>query len=165
MLDIPAAATAVAATAATATAVPDPLKRDAALWRPSAVAAWSLVFTPVFGSYLLMRNWQALGQPQAAVAARRWLRASLGVLALELIAGAINRRLNGGFPFMQWLALAWLGLWLLAAALPQWQLVRRRFGRAYARQEWNGALATAVAFGVLSWSAGGMLTWLLLAFT
>lgn len=137
----------------------------AALWRPSAVAVWSLVFTPVFGSYLLMRNWQALGQPHAAVAARRWLRASLGVLALELFFGAVNRRLNGSFPLVQWLALAWLGLWLLAAAMPQWQLVRRRFGRAYARRGWNGALATAVAFGFASWSAGALLTWLLLAFT
>ncbi|MDB5747771.1 MAG: hypothetical protein JWP72_2619 [Massilia sp.] len=137
----------------------------AALWRPSAVALWSLVFTPVFGSWLLMRNWQALGQPHAAAAARRWLHASLGMLALELLAGAINRRLNGGPHLVQWLALAWLGLWLLAAALPQWQLVRRRFGHAYARHEWNGALATAVAFGAASWSAGALLTWLLLAFT
>jgi hypothetical protein len=137
----------------------------AALWRPSAVAVWSLVFTPVFGSYLLMCNWRALGQPRAAVAARRWLLASLGVLALELFAGAINRRLNGGSPFVQWMGLAWLGLWLLAAAMPQWQLVRRRFGRAYARRGWNGALATGVAWGAASWSAGTMLTWLLLAFT
>ena len=143
--------------------------RDAAgaatLWRPSAVALWSLVFTPVFGSWLLMRNWQALGQPHAAAAARRWLHASLGMLALELCAGAINRRLNGGAHLMQWLALAWLGLWLLAAARPQWQLVRRRFGRAYARRGWNGALAIAVACGTACWSAGALLTWLLLAFT
>jgi hypothetical protein len=162
MFNIPAAAARV-------TAAPDSPVRDvpraAALWRPSAVAVWSLVFTPVFGSYLLMRNWQALGQPHAAAAARRWLLASLGVLGLELFAGAINRRLNGGFPLVQWLALAWLGLWLLAAAMPQWQLVRRRFGRAYARREWNAALASAVAFGAVSWSVGATLTWLLLAFT
>lgn len=157
MLDTPAAPS-----------LSDPLSartEAAVLWRPSAVAVWSLVFTPVFGSYLLMRNWQALGQQRAALAARRWLLASLAVLALELFAGAVNRRLNGGSPLVQWLALAWLGLWLLAAAAPQWQLVRRRFGRAYARRGWNGALATAVAFGALSWSAGALLTWLLLAFT
>lgn len=158
MLDTPAAAT------------PDALLRvganDAtALWRPSAVAVWSLVFTPVFGSYLLMCNWQALGDRRAATAARRWLGASLAMLALQLFAGAIDRRVNGNFPLAHWLPIAWLGLWLLAAAAPQWQLVRRRFGRAYARREWNGALATAVAFGVASWSAGALLTWLLLAFT
>lgn len=144
---------------------PDDCPDSAALWRPSAVALWSLVFTPVFGSYLLMRNWQALGQPRAAGMARHWLRASLLMLALELCAGAINRRLNGGSPLVQWLALAWLGLWLLAAAMPQWQLVRRRFGRAYARRDWNAALAAAVACGAASWSAGALLTWLLLAFT
>ncbi|MEN3277156.1 MAG: hypothetical protein V7631_2946 [Massilia sp.] len=37
---------------------------SATLWRPSAIALWALVFTPVFGSYLLMRNRQALGQPR-----------------------------------------------------------------------------------------------------
>jgi hypothetical protein len=135
------------------------------LWRPSVVAGWSLVFTPVFGSYLLMRNWQALGRPHAAASARRWMLASLGVLALEVFAAAVNQRLNGGSPLVQWLALAWLGLWLVAAAAPQWQLVRRRFGRAYPRRDWNAALAAAVAWGAASWTLRALLTWLLLAFT
>lgn len=87
------------AAASSPDARPSPATAAAALWRPSAVAVWSLVFTPVFGSYLLMRNWQALGHQRAAGAARRSLFASLGVLALELFAGAINRRLNGGSPW------------------------------------------------------------------
>ena len=136
-----------------------------ALWRPSAVAAWSLFFTPVFGSWLLMHNWRVLGQAQAARAARRWLLASVLVLALELLAGAVSTRVNGNAPFAQWLALAWLGLWLLGAAAPQWRLVRRRFGRRYARRGWNGALGMAVAWGLACWAGGAMLTSLLLAFT
>jgi len=136
-----------------------------ALWRPSAVAAWSLFFTPVFGSWLLMHNWRVLGQVQAARAAQRWLLASVLVLALELLAGAVSTRVNGNAPFAQWLAIAWLGLWLLGAAAPQWRLVRRRFGRRYARRGWNGALGVAVAWGLACWAAGAMLTSLLLAFT
>ncbi|KQQ89012.1 hypothetical protein [Massilia sp. Leaf139] len=135
------------------------------LWRPSAVAAWSLLFTPVFGSWLLMHNWQVLGQFDAARRARRWLLASLAVLALQLLAGAVNERVNGTTPLAQLLGLAWLGLWLLAAAVPQWQVVRRRFGRRYARRGWNGALGMAAVCGFLCWSAGFMLTSLLLAFT
>lgn len=136
-----------------------------ALWRPSAVAAWSLLFTPVFGSWLLMHNWRVLGQAQAARGARRWLLASLCVLLLQLLAGAITRRVNGTTPLPQLIGLAWLGFWLLAAVAPQWRLVRRRFGRRYARREWNAALALAVVFGVVCWAAGFMLTGLLLAFT
>jgi len=125
----------------------DTLHDMPALWRPSAVAAWSLLFTPVFGSWLLMHNWRVLGHAHAAHSARRWLLASVLVLALEGLAGAISARVNGNAPFAQWLALAWLGLWLLGAAAPQWRVVRRRFGRRYARRGWNGALGVAVAWG------------------
>ena len=136
-----------------------------ALWRPSAVAAWSLLFTPVFGSWLLMHNWHVLGQARAARTARRWLLASMAVLALELCAAAVNDRVNGSSPLAQLIGLAWLSLWLLAAAAPQWQLVRRRFGRRYARRGWNGALGVALAWGLACWAAGAMLTSLLLSFT
>jgi hypothetical protein len=136
-----------------------------ALWRPSAVAVWSLFFTPVFGSWLLMHNWSVLGQVHAARSARRWLLASMLVLALELLPGAITERVHGSAPLAQLIGLAWLGLWLLAAAAPQWQLVRRRFGRRYARRGWNGALGMAAACGFACWAAGFMLTSLLLAFT
>lgn len=136
-----------------------------ALWRPSAVAAWSMLFTPVFGSWLLMHNWRMLGQARAARNAHRWLLASICVLALELLAGAINARVNGNTPLAQLIGMGWLGLWLLAAAAPQWQLVRHRFGRRYARRGWNGALAMAVLFGMACRAAGFFLTGLLLAFT
>jgi hypothetical protein len=148
-----------------APALPDPLHAQPALWRPSAVAAWSLLFTPVFGSLLLMHNWHVLGQASAVRTARRWLHASVAVLVLELFAGAINQRVNGSTPLAQLIGLGWLGLWLLAAAAPQWHLVRRRFGRRYARRRWNGALCMAVACGVACWAAGFVLTSLLLAFT
>ncbi|WP_313706972.1 hypothetical protein [Massilia sp.] len=136
-----------------------------ALWRPSAVAAWSLVFTPAFGSWLLMHNWRILGDARAAAGARRWLRASLAMLALQLLAGAINRRLNGDSSLFHWLALAWLALWLLGAAWPQWAAVRRRYGRRYPRRGWNGALGLAVACGAACLAAGFLLTAFLLSFT
>lgn len=143
----------------------DTPERDTALWRPSVVAAWSLVFTPAFGSWLLMHNWRILGQPRAAGRARIWLGASLAMLALQLLAGAVNRRLNGDSPLMGWLALAWLLLWLLGAAWPQWIAVRRRYGRRYARRGWNGALGLAVVLGGACWVCAFLLTTLLLAFT
>jgi hypothetical protein len=56
------------------------------------------------------------------------------------------------------MALAWFGLWLLAAAAPQWRLVRRRLGRDYARRGWNGVVACALA-----WAGGYALGAALLA--
>lgn len=152
-------------TCASGSTLPHAIHAEPALWRPSAVAAWSLLFTPVFGSLLLMHNWHVLGQADAVRSARRWLLASMAVLALELFAAAINQRVNGNAPLAQLIGLGWLGLWLVAAAAPQWHLVRRRFGRRYARRGWNGALGMAVVCGAACWAAGFVLTNLLLAFT
>ena len=42
------------------------------LWNPNAAASWSLIFTPIFGAILHMKNWEALGEPQKAAGARSW---------------------------------------------------------------------------------------------
>ena len=31
------------------------------LWNPGAAMAWSLLFSPIFGAFVHMKNWQALG--------------------------------------------------------------------------------------------------------
>lgn len=65
-----------------------------AIWNPSAAATWSLVFTPAFGAFIHMRNWQAVGQPQLAASARRWFYASLSLLMLQVLTRALNTRLG-----------------------------------------------------------------------
>ena len=32
------------------------------LWNPDVAGAWSLLFTPIFGSVLLLKNWRAIGR-------------------------------------------------------------------------------------------------------
>lgn len=51
------------------------------LWNPNAAANWSLLFSPAFGAFLHMKNWQALGQPNKATSAKVWFVLSLVVLA------------------------------------------------------------------------------------
>ena len=51
---------------ATAPSASDPV---CAIWNPSAAAIWSLVFTPAFGVFIHMLNWQAPGQLQQAARA------------------------------------------------------------------------------------------------
>jgi len=41
---------------------------------------WSLLFTPAFGAFLQMRNWEALGEPSKAVTSRIWVAVTLVVL-------------------------------------------------------------------------------------
>jgi hypothetical protein len=122
---------------------------DQALWNPVAVASWSLLFTPAFGAYLLMRNWQTLGELRQAALARVWFCFSLGLLGVQLLSAAINRRLNSESNLMHWLGLLYLVAWCVVAVLPQALLVRSRYGAAgYPRKAWDVALLYGVLAGM-----------------
>src|SRR3984957_21282364 len=57
-----------------------------ALWNPGAAASWSLLFSPAYGAFLHMKNWEALGEPDTAAAAKKWVVLTLIVLALLPVA-------------------------------------------------------------------------------
>lgn len=43
------------------------------LYNPKAAANWSLLFTPIFGAYVIKSNWKMLGQEQREKRSRIWL--------------------------------------------------------------------------------------------
>ena len=47
------------------------------MWNPAAAVNWSIVFTPVFGSWLQMKNWEQLGHSDEAKKCKFWLILSL----------------------------------------------------------------------------------------
>jgi hypothetical protein len=145
--------------------IPAPPEVRCAIWNPDAAASWSLVFTPAFGAFIHMLNWHALGQPDKAASARRWFYASLGLLAVQLLASALNARLNSESGLMHTLGLLFLLIWYFAAARPQARLVRTRFGSHYPRRTWDQPLLGAVLAGTAYASAGAVLTLLLVALT
>lgn len=137
-----------------------------AIWNPLAVAGWSLLFTPAFGAYLLMRNWQTLGEPRQVALARLWFCAALGLLGLQALSAAISHRLNSESHLMHWLGLLYLVTWLVAAALPQARVVRSRYGAAgYPRKAWDLALVYGVLAGLACFAIQGSLSLLLVAAT
>lgn len=136
-----------------------------ALWNPSVAACWSVVFTPAFGAWLLMRNWEVLGERRQAAAARMWFVFSVGLLAVRLISGALNARLNSQSNLLLWFSWGYLLAWWIAAAAPQARLVRARFGADFPRQGWDYALLLAVAGGIAYQLLSALLGWLLRALT
>lgn len=142
-----------------------PQPAPAAIWNPAAAACWSILFTPAFGAYLLMRNWEALGQPRQAALARKWFCFSLGLLLVQVLSAAFNARLNSQSGLVQWCALAWLAAWCVGAALPQARLVRARFGARYPRKTWDHALLAAVAAGTGYFAVKGLFTFMFVALT
>ena len=121
-----------------------------ALWNPNATANWSLLFTPMFGAWLQMRNWTALGEARRAATSRVWLILS----AVVLVASAI---LDLSMPRSLYAALTtpieFLNLiaWYFASGRPHAKWVDRRFGSDYPREAWTrpllwGAAGYAVLF-------------------
>src|SRR5262245_2874850 len=68
--------------------VADVIDHDPApeLWNPNAASSWSLMFSPVFGAFLHMRNWEALGEPEKATQSRYWMIGSIVFFVLISLA-------------------------------------------------------------------------------
>ncbi len=121
---------------------------EAALWNPTAIALWSVPFSPLFGAYLHIHNWTALGEPAKAAAARRWFKALLVVMAFNALVNAVAERVNSNAGLAEWISvLLFLG-WYGAAAMPHARAVRQRARADYRRRPWDLALLTGVLAGL-----------------
>ena len=86
------------------------------LWNPNAAVNWSLLFSPAFGAWLHIKNWEALGEPQKAKAAKTWIVISLVLLVSSYV----------------------------SAGRVQAPPVKQRFGKGYPRRGWSQPLLSAV---------------------
>lgn len=119
------------------------------LWNPGAAAAWSLLFTPIFGALLHMGNWEALGKHDEARKSLWWAIAtgafSVGsvVLAFVMPEGWLGALEN-------WLWLIWLLLWYALHARDQVDFVNYAVEGDYIRRGWGKPfLITAVVYVLL----------------
>jgi len=108
------------------------------LWNPNAAGLWSLLFTPTFGSYLLMRNWRAIGDTRRAIIARRWMIVSAVLIVPSVIFGAI--------------ALIYLIVWYFLEQRPQYIYVMQSWGPEYPRRSWKGVIAIAFGLWATLWA-------------
>jgi hypothetical protein len=108
------------------------------LWNPEAAGAWSLIFNPIFGSILVLMNWQRLGVKDKVRTAQIWVGVSLLVL-LSLV--FLPRNL------FSTVSLSYLLVWYFASAKPQAKYINERWGKTYPRRSWLWPLL--IAFGVL----------------
>lgn len=136
-----------------------------ALWNPAAAARWSLLFTPAFGAFVLMRNWHALGEPERAASARRWFHASLCLLLLQVITRALNERLGSEPLLLHPASLLFLLVWYFGAVRQQALLIKARYGTSYRRRAWDGMVVVALVAGAAYALASALLALLLASFT
>lgn len=150
----PSASQPVQAVVHSATTAPGTAKStslsSSAIWNPVATVNWSLLFTPIFGSYLQSKNWQTLGQESSARTSRIWFWVSIVVVAVVAFA-PIPEKVAGG------LALWLLILWYVFAARKQITFVRTSLGRDYARRSFGKPIGIGVSVFLLTIVAGGVI--------
>ena len=106
------------------------------LWNPEAAACWSLVFTPVFGSIIISKNWRRIGNTEEATYAKNWvyisLIAILGSIVLQFtsLAGSIG----------QFLPIVFLLLWYFCSAKRQAKYLKNE-SVVYQKKSWFRPLA------------------------
>jgi hypothetical protein len=124
-----------------------------ALWNPNAAANWSLLFSPAFGAWLHMKNWQALGDPHQARINRGWIIATLGLLVGSVVVAMLLPDSKGVDAAMRAVGLGLLVGWYVSCGKVQAKLVKERFGTTYPRRGWAlpilAAIGGIVAFFVL----------------
>lgn len=115
-----------------------------ALWNPSAAAKWSLLFSPIFGAAVHMKNWQALGEPEKAALSKKWLIGSIGFFAMLVVLGMLlpdSKSLDAGF---RGAGIGLLVAWYSVSAKVQVAYVAARFGTSYPRRGWGRPLLYAL---------------------
>jgi len=105
-----------------------------AIWNPEAAGGWSLFFTPIFGSILVLRNWQALGVKEKIRSAQLWLIASIIMVVVQFL---VSTPLLFGY----------LVIWYFASAKSQAKYVREKWGKEYPRKSWLWPLL--IGFGTV----------------
>ena len=115
-----------------------------AIWNPNAAASRSLLFTPAFGAYIHMLNWQSLNEPEKAATAQHWFIASLVMLAVYAENGFFFPDSKPVQLATKTLAVAYLLVWYFSVARGQAKYVKDRFGNSYHRKGWWRPLAMGV---------------------
>ena len=113
------------------------------IWNPNAAIWWSLLFSPMFGTILHMKNWQALGKPEKAAQSKTWLIVNLllfvAITAAELVFPALGEHF-----FSKFSGLLLLIVWYVGNARDQVQYVEYHLGPHYARRGWGQPLLYAL---------------------
>ena len=111
-----------------------------ALWNPMAAGAWSLLFSWAFGSFLLARNWKALGNEAKATRCMIWFYSFFTFVFLAVVTPD-TAAINNAFRFF---GLVILVVWALVEMKPQVDYINLRFGDGYRRQPWGKSIGIAV---------------------
>lgn len=126
------------------------------LWNPGAAASWSLFFSPVFGSLVHMKNWQAMGEPLEAQRSKRWAIGSLAFFFVFTLLSALMPDSKAVDGLGRLAAFVLLVSWYYVMGKRQSAVVLYRYGKHYPRRGWLKPLSLAL-LGFVGFIVGAVL--------
>jgi hypothetical protein len=114
------------------------------IWSPNLAAIFSIPMTPVFGAYLHMLNWRALGEPQRAATSQKWFNAAIALAIGYIILPVATPDLKDVDVKMSLVGWVFLISWSLASARSQAKFVKEKYGTNYTKRPWGKALGIAL---------------------
>lgn len=112
-----------------------------ALWNPTAIRLWSLLFTWGFGGFLMAQNWKSLGEHEKSKKSMIWFYSIFGFIFLGLITPDDDFTLK----IFRFGGLGVLAAWSIFSAQHQINYIKERFGNDYQRRSWGKPLGIASA--------------------
>ncbi|MCF8207062.1 MAG: hypothetical protein K9J82_18410 [Methylotenera sp.] len=119
------------------------------LWNPNAAASWSLLFSPIFGAWLHMKNWQAMGETEKAATSKTWLVTITVFLILLVLISVVLPESKGVDALARFGGFGLLVAWYYQIGKSQNAFVLARYGKGYPRKGWLKPLGIAL----LAWIA------------
>ncbi|MDD4930189.1 MAG: hypothetical protein PHP85_13055 [Gallionella sp.] len=111
------------------------------LWNPDALANWSLLLTPIFGSYLVSENYKAMGNSKDAKSAMDWFYIGIAAILSAFLIVPLGMY---GFGIWMLIYLAYLLSWFFMSARKQKHAVLSKYGKNYERQPWGKVLVISI---------------------
>ncbi|WAU72373.1 zinc ribbon domain-containing protein [Acinetobacter sp. TR11] len=132
---------------------PRPIKKRVELWNPNAAANWSLLFTPIFGSYLQMKNWQALGKLEDANTAKNWIIFTIiFILFINFATPFIWDDIEKVTTISRGLGFWYIIIWYFAYARKQPKYVKENLNDKYQKKSWLTPLSSATVILFISFT-------------
>lgn len=115
-----------------------------ALWNPKVISVLGFFLSPIFGSIMLMKNWQAMGEPEKARQSMYWavgtilFYAAMIVLVLALPESSAESVPTRGA------SIGLFAAWYMTSCKVQKDIVAVRFGTDFPKRGW----ALPILYGI-----------------
>ena len=101
-------------------------------------------FYTIFGAYLHMKNWEALGEPQRATQSKNWVIAGLTIQSAIGLAPVLLPDTEEVDSLVRSAGFALVFLWYYTLGKSQQTYVAARYGKNYPRRGWTKPLLVAL---------------------